>query len=163
MTTTDLLWAAVVLLLAGLLFGCGNEALKINASIARSMLTVQSETGPAIRQARIDASVSAGRDVHDAGGTQDEAQRAATQATRRWQCAVDGHRMFALAVGSYIDALALWANGEAFELVDILPFVRRAIDSYRVLSSCARSLGSQLLPEAPAFFDLIPPTWSVSP
>jgi hypothetical protein len=67
-----------------------------------------------------------------------------------------------LAVGAYIDTLALWAAGRDFELTDAIPFVRRAIDAYTVLASCVASLGSDALPEVPAFFDLVPATWGAT-
>jgi hypothetical protein len=147
-------------LVAILAVGCGNEALRINAGVARAMLEVQAESGPVIRELRVSAGVEAGREAHARGEPEATAQAAASSAAARWSCAIDGHRLYSLAVGAYIDTLALWVAGRDFELVDAIPFVRRALDSYRVLSSCLRSLGSEVLPEAPSFLDMIPPTWS---
>jgi len=161
MSAHDWLLVALAITLPILLVGCGNEALRANATVARAMLEIQAESGPIVRELRVSASVNAAREVHDSGGDEATAQAAATETSRRWQCAIDGHRIYALAVGSYIDALALWLSGEDFELLDAIPFLRRGLDSYRVLSSCLRSLGSDALPEVPSFLNLIPPTWSV--
>jgi hypothetical protein len=154
---------AVLALLVSAVFvaGCGNEALRINAEVARGMLELQAESGPRIRELRIAAGVSAGREAMEAGLQQDRAQAAARAAAEQWQCAIDGHSIYAEAVGSYIDTLTLWQAGRDFDISDILPFVRRAIDSYRFLSSCLSSLGSDVLPELPSFFNLIPPTWGI--
>lgn len=156
-----LLWVLAFVVLSVLFVGCGNEALKANVSIASAMLEVQSASGPVIRAARVEAGVSAGRDVHDSGGDEASAQLAASSAARRWQCAIDGHRIYASAVGAYIDTLALWAAGLDFELTDAIPFVRRALDTYRALVSCLVSLGSDALPAVPVFLDSIPPLWEV--
>lgn len=160
MTLHDLTLLVALVLLSCLALGCGNEALRINAGVAGAMLEVQSASGPVIRAARVKAGVDAGRAVHTSGGSEPEAQSAARSAADEWMCAVNGHRLYSLAVGSYIDTLALWAAGRDFELADAIPFVLRALDSYRVLSACLRSLGSEALPETPSFLDMIPPAWS---
>ncbi|MCH8084648.1 MAG: hypothetical protein IH885_10475, partial [Myxococcales bacterium] len=118
MNAHDIAFAVLAVVLAALLVGCGNEALRINASIARVMLEVQATSGPIIRELRVDAGVAAGREVHSSGGDEARAQRAATSTARRWQCAIDGHRIYSSAVGAYIDALVIWQAGDDFELTD---------------------------------------------
>ncbi len=149
-------------IVAALIFvaGCGNAALQVNATVARAMLEVQAESGPVVRQLRIDASVGAARAVHDSGGDEAAAQAAAAATATRWRCVIDTHRIYSGAVGAYIDTLALWLAGLDFELADSIPFVRRALDAYRALASCTSSLGSEVLPAVPTFFDLIPSDWS---
>lgn len=154
--------ALSILVLGATVTGCGNQALQANQEVARMMLEVQSTSGPVIRQLRIDASIAAGREVQESGGQESAAQVAASETAQRWQCALDGHGIYATAVSAYIDTLTLWQGGQDFELLDVLPFVRRAIDSYSFLVSCLASLGSDLLPEVPAFFSLIPSTWSLT-
>ena len=162
MVASDIASIVLAVCVAFLVAGCGNEALRVNATVARAMLEVQAESGPVIRELRVNAGVEAGREAHDRGAPEAEAQAAATAAASAWQCAIDGHGIYASAVGAYIDALALWANGVELELADALPFVRRAIDAYGFLASCLRSLGSDALPDAPSFLNLIPPVWSVT-
>lgn len=152
------LLALSTLLLAS---GCGVEALRINADIARGMLEVQSSSGPAIRRARMNAAIEAGRQAHANGLPESAAQLAAEHVADQWQCAIDGHSIYALGVGAYIDALALWQSGDGFSLAGVIPFVSRAVDSYRFLASCLTGLGSSILPEIPDFFRLIPPVWDV--
>jgi len=159
MVASDIASIVLAVCVAFLVAGCGNEALRINATIARAMLEIQSSSGPMIRELRVNAGVEAGREAHDRGDSEAAAQASAAAAADAWQCAIDGHGIYASAVGAYIDALALWSNGVELELADALPFVRRAIDSYRFLASCLRSLGSDVLPDAPAFLDLVPPAW----
>jgi len=151
-----------VLAFAALVVGCGNEALRVNATVARAMLEVQSQSSPIIRDARVAAAVESARAVHDSGGEEAVALEAAQATAERWQCAVDGHRSFAGAVGAYVDALVLWNSGADFALTDSIPFVLVALDAYRSIVSCLRSLGSSALPDVPAFFELIPSEWSVS-
>jgi len=155
----SLLLAFVLVALAA---GCGNSALKMNAGIARAMLEVQATSGPLIRELRVEAGVDAGRRAHDRGEPVEEAQAAARAAAGRWQCAIDGHRLFSLAVGTYIDALVIAQANDAFKFEDVIPFVRRALDTYRALSSCLRSLGSDALPAAPGFLNVIPPGWATT-
>lgn len=154
--------ACIIVCLALLATGCGNEALRMNAELGRGMLEAQSTSGPIIRQLRIDASVAAGRAAHDRGAPESTAQAAAQAEAQRWQCALDGHGIYASAVSAYIGTLALWNAGQDFGLTDVLPYARRALDGYRFLASCLASLGSAILPEVPAFFDLIPSGWSLS-
>lgn len=154
------LWAALIVCTL-LLVACGNEALRLNTAIATGMLEVQSASGPVVRQLRSQAAVSAARRVHDVGGTEVEAQAAAETEADSWQCALEGHRIYALAVGTYIDTISLWSNGRDFALLDAFPFVQRALDSYRFFASCLASLGSDVLPEVPEFFNLIPSTWNM--
>lgn len=142
--------------------GCGNAALQTNATVARAMLEVQAESGPLVRELRIDAATAAAREVHATGGNEAAAQAAATSAASRWQCAIDTHRIYSTAVGSYIDTLVLWQAGRDFELSDSIPFVARALDAYRALTSCLSSLGSDALPTVPSFLDLIPSAWGVA-
>lgn len=164
MSDHTLLVATVfAIVLAAFASGCGNEALRINTSIARAMLEVQAESGPLIRELRVAAGVSAGHSAHARGEPEAVAQIAARAAASRWQCAIDGHRLYSIAVGTYIDTLALWGAGEDFELTDAIPFVIRALDTYRVLASCLLSLGSEVLPAVPAFLDVIPPMWMGAP
>ncbi len=161
MNMHDLLLTVALAASAFLFVGCGSAALKTNAAIASAALEIQSVSGPVIRELRINAGVTAGDEVYSSGGTEAEAQAAAARTTARWQCAIDGHRVYSTAVGAYIDALSLWSVGRSFELTDVIPIVRGVLDSYRVFSSCLRSLGSDALPEVPLFFGLIPPAWSV--
>ncbi len=123
------------------------------------MLEAQAQSGPEIRKLRVEAGIEAGRKVHDAGGPEKEAQAAAATAMGHWQCAINGHSVYSSLVGAYIDALALWASGEEFKVIDALPFMRRALVAYRSLSACLKILGSDVLPGAPSFLSLIPPTW----
>ena len=139
--------------------GCGNEALRINAEIARVMLEYQSTSGPLIREARVNAAIAAAQTVHDSGGNEQAAQAVAVSTATRWQCAIDGHGIYAAAVSAYIDTIALWNIGQDFELIDVLPYARTAIESYTFLASCLMSLDTDFLPEVPSFFDLIPSTW----
>jgi len=156
----DFVLLAAVVVLSALFVGCGAGAIRTNATIAGAMLEVQSESGPLIRGLRIDASVNAARAAQERGEPEDIAQQEAQTVAGRWSCAIDGHRIFAGAVGSYIDALVLWQAGRDFELTDAVPFVTRALDAYRALVGCLSSLGSDILPAVPSFFDVIPPAWS---
>lgn len=158
MTLSDFALFVSLLLCAVLFVGCGNEALRTNAIVARSMLSIQTESSPAIREARIEAAVDAGRQAHAEGLPEDVAQQRAAEAADEWQCAIDGHRVYAGAVGAYIDAIVLVEAGADFSIADVVPFVTRAVNAYRSLASCLRSLGSSVLPE-PGFLDLIPPSW----
>ena len=162
MNATDLLLLVALVVLSALFVGCGDQALRTNAAVARAMLEVQAESGPIIREQRINAGVEAGRAAHARGEPEQIAQAEASAAAERWTCAIEGHRLYAGAVGSYIDSLALYAAGDGFDLLDALPFVRRALDAYRLLVSCLSSLGSDALPEVPSFLDMLPPTWNVS-
>ena len=129
------------------LFGCaGNEALRVNVEVARAMLEAQSASGPVIRDLRIDAALDAARAVHDAGGDESEALESARATADRWSCAIDGHRLY---------------SGAEFQLIDVVPFVRAALDAYRSIASCLQALGVANVPEEPAFFQLIPPEWSL--
>lgn len=152
---------AVVAAVAALaLQGCGNTALLLNAEVARGMLEIQATSGPAIRRFRVQAGITAGGEAQAHGATEQQAQRAALVAANRWQCAIDGHGIFAGAVTSYIATLALWQAGQDFELTQLLPYVFRAIDAYRFLRSCLTSLGNDTLLETPSFMRLIPSSWS---
>ena len=162
MTSHETLLMICAIVLAALFVGCGNQAWRVNASVARAMLEVQAESGPVIRELRVQAGVNAGREVHDRGGPEIEAQAAAVDAADRWDCAIEEHRIYSSMVGAYIDALALRVNDSDFELMDALPFVRRALAAYRALASCLASLESDALPETPEFLNLIPPAWSVT-
>lgn len=149
------------LVFAAIMAGCGNQALKANASVARAMLEVQVTSSPIIRDLRSEAGTKAGRAVFDAGGEEPEALTAASEELEGWQCAVDGHRIYSSAVGAYISALALWSAGERFELADALPFLTRALAAYRSLWSCLKSHDVDALPEVPGFLSIIPITWGV--
>ena len=162
MTTNEVVLFAILVLALFIALGCGNQALQVNAEIARAMLEVQSTNGPMIREARVNASVTAARAVHERGGTESEAQAIATDTASHWQCALDGHGIYATAVSAYIDTITLWQTGQDFEIEDILPFVRRAIDAYTFLASCMTSLSSDLFSEEPSFFSLIPSAWSMT-
>lgn len=162
MSETSILLFAILACTAALSLGCGNQALSMNAEVARAMLEVQSSSGPVIRGLRVSAGVEAGRVAHESGATEEQAQAFALRAANRWNCAIDGHRIYSGAVGAYIDALALWNLRADFQLADALPFVSRAIDAYRFVSSCLNELGSDALPELPSFFDLIPGSWSLN-
>lgn len=161
MTANDLILAIVLVACAVFAVGCGNEALRINAEIARGMLELQAESGPRIREARVNAGVEAGREAHARGAPEAEAQAAASHAAEQWQCAVTGHQIYSMAVGAYIDSLQIAQQDVGFAIIDAIPFVRRAVDSYRVLAACLLSIGSDLLPEVPDFFNLIPSGWGV--
>lgn len=154
---------ALLVVLVVFAVGCGNEALRVNASIARAMIEAQATSGPIVRQARVDASADAARVVHDSGGDEATALAAAQSTAERWRCAIDGHRFFALAVGAYVDALVVWQAGGDFGIFDLVPFVSRGLDAYRLLVSCLRSLGASALPDAPGFLSLVPSDWSLAP
>ena len=162
----DLSLLVAVALLAGLSVGCGAPALQINATVARAMLEVQSASGPVIRQLRVEAGIQAGREAFDAGEPEPVAQAAARTEAARWQCAVDGHRIYSSAVGAYIDTLVLWLAGADFEIADAIPFVMRAAGAYASLRSCIDSLDAPELDpiviENPTFLDLVPPGWGVA-
>ena len=154
-------WLILVFLFAVVLAACGNAALKTNAVIARAMLEAQTETGPVIREARVEAGVEAARIAMSDGLSRAIAHREAEAATDRWECAVSGHRLYSEGVSSYIDTLVLWNAGADFELTDVIPFAVRAVNSYRVMTTCLGGLGMEL-PE-PAFLDLIPSDWADQP
>lgn len=149
------------LLLIALAFGCGGAAEKINARIATGFVAVQAGAEPIVRQGRVEAAVAAAQAVRDRGGNSDEATHAATEAAESWACAVNGHRLFGIAVRTYVDSLTLATIGGTFQLDYLLPLLGRALASYRELRACLASLGSNALPESPAFFDLIPTEWSL--
>ena len=163
--THDLWLAVSFAMLAALSIGCGSQALKVNASVAHAMLEVQAASGPVIRELRKAASVRAGRQAFEAGEPEPVAQAAARNESTRWQCAIDGHRIFAGAVGSYIDTLVLWQAGADFKLADAVPFVARAVAAYTALRSCVDSLNAPelapILVENPTFLNLVPPDWGV--
>lgn len=162
MTTDAAITVAVCALSLMCLAACGNTALQVNGEIARAMLEVQSSSGPVIRELRVNASIQSARDVHDSGGNEAAAQAAAENTARSWQCAIDGHGIFATAVSAYVDTLSLWNAGQDFALSSVLPYVMRAVEAYRFLASCMTSLGSDALPEVPAFMNLIPSTWAAN-
>lgn len=152
----------LVALIALSVAACGNEALHINASVANAMLEVKEHSSPLVREARREAAVNSARAVHDAGGTEDEAQAAAAETARRWLCAIDTHRIFGDAVGTYIDAIALaQAGGTPFNLQSMIGYARSGVSTYRSMRNCLVSLGNFALPELPGFFNLLPPTWGV--
>ena len=142
------------------LAGCGSSALKTNAVIARAMLTAQEESSPLIREARIEAVVETVRASHAAGEPESVARQRADEMKVDWECAIDGHRVFSHAVGAYIDALVLVNAGADFQLVDVLPFFVRAVNSYRALASCLATLGAGDVLPVPEFLGLIPTDWS---
>lgn len=170
--------AVCALLALTLMFavGCGNEALRVNAEIARAMLEIQSTSGPLIREARVNAAIASAQAVHDSGGNEQAARAAAIETASNWQCTLDGHGFYAAAVSAYIDTIALWNTGQDFQWIDVIPYVRRAIDSYVVLASCLTSLGNDALTGSASFinqisavlddpsslFDLTPSTWMTS-
>ena len=160
--SSTIAWLVAFVVLSFAFVGCGSNALKMNANVARVMLEVQAESGPVIRELRVDASVESARQVHESGGDEEAARAAATRTANRWQCAIDSHRIYQSAVGAYIDSLALWYVGDDFNWTDAIPYVVRVLDMYRALVSCLRSLGSSALPAVPAFLDLIPSTWGVA-
>lgn len=140
--------------------GCGASTNELAATSAEAMHVVQVETGPRIRALRRDAMVRAGTRVHDAGGSEADAHAAVDAEARRWTCAVEGHRLYSLGVGSFIDALFLATVQERnFEVRDLLPYLSRAVTTYRSLSSCLRALDVDLLPETPRFLTLLPSPW----
>lgn len=161
MTASDFALIFVVSILSVFAVGCGSEALQINGEIARGMLELQAESGPLIREARVNAGVEAGRQAHANGLPLEVAQDAATSAVGAWDCAVSGHQIYAMNVGAYIDSLELARIGGDFSLATFLPFFTRALDAYRVLSSCLRGLGSDFLPEVPGFLESVPPVWGL--
>ncbi len=152
---------SVVLLFVLLSTACGSSALKVNVGIAQVMLEAQVEAGPLIRAQRQNAMREAARAAHDRGEPQDVAELAARTVAGRWECAVNTSRIYSTAVGSYIDALSLWAAGRDFALLDAVPYIRRALGAYRATTACLLSLGSTLLPATPVFFDLLPPAWGI--
>lgn len=166
MTTNDAICATLCAVALLLTVGCGNEALHINAEIARAMLETQVTTGPVIRELRIASAVNAAQAAHDAGGQESEAQAAAEHAASLWQCALDGHGIYSGAVSAYIDSLTLWAadseSGSTFQLSSLIPFVGRVIEAYTLLASCVTALGSDALSDAPGFLDLIPSGWNTA-
>lgn len=162
MQTHDMLVAALCLLVVFALgSGCGNQALQAHQEVALVMLNLQAEGGPAIRELRVNAGITAGREAQLNGSLEEEAQQLALDAANEWNCAIEGHRIYATAVSAYIEVLTLWQAGQDFGLTDVLPFVSRAIDAYGFVSSCLRGLGSDLFPETPSFLNLIPSEWSL--
>lgn len=138
---------ALAFVLGSMIVGCGGGApgaLRVHAGIAQTLLTVQAESGPMVRRMRVEASVSAGAEVHRAGGTETEAHAAAEAESDRWTCAVEGHRAYADAVGLYIDALAMWqATGASppGTMAALTDAVGDVADAYRGLSRCLGTLG----------------------
>jgi hypothetical protein len=151
---------AGLVLLALLLLGCGASVDAVHAGIARGVIEAQVAFEPVIREARRDAMTAAADRVHGAGGTREEAEAAIELEGRRWLCAIDGHRIFAAAGATYIDALWLEQVGSgAFELATLAPFLRRILDAYRAIASCTTSLGTEL--PVPSFLDLLQPSWGL--
>lgn len=153
-------WLAAIVAVASLC-GCGANALQVNAQVATAMLEVQVTAGDAVRSAREADMLASARAAFESGAPEEQATAAAQAADERWQCAVDGHRLYQSAVGAYIDAVQLWSAGRSVQLTDALPFVRRALDAYRAIVGCLDSLGSEVLPRAPAFLDLFPAAWEL--
>ncbi len=150
----------LLLTLCLMLAGCGAGVDAVHAGIARGALETQVEFEPVIREARRDAMTAAVDRVHGAGGTREQAEAAVVVVRQHWQCAVDGHRLFGTAVGTYVDALWLDQQGDAtFSFATLGPFVRRILDAYRATASCVTSLGFGL--PVPSFLDLLPPTWGL--
>lgn len=152
--------ALKIVLLLALASGCGASALSTNARIAQAMVEIQATAETVVRDGRVDASVQAAQAVADNGGTIVEAEQAATAAAARWVCAVEGHRVYEIAMRTYVDALSLAAAGATFDLVMVLPLLGRSVRAYRALQTCLGTLGADL-PAAPDFLDLIPTEWSV--
>lgn len=146
----------LALTFASMNVGCGANALHTNATIARAMLSVQSTTGPLIREARVADAIAAGLAVRGSGGSEEAAQAAAMERADRWECALDGHRVYSLTVGAYVDALMLWEASGDVAWLDVVPFIESATDAYRVLAACLDSLGSTALPAEPEFILLLP-------
>lgn len=160
--TTAEFWATTLaLLLCVLVAACEGDALRMNASIAHVMLETQAESGPVIRELRQNAMRNAAREAYERGQNEFQARDAAGIAAIQWECAVNGHRLYATAVGTYIDAIALWMAGKDFQLYDAVPFVRRVLDTYRVMQRCLSSLGQHILPEVPGFADMLPAAWNL--
>lgn len=154
------LHVAILFFVLALVVGCGAGMDEVHAGIAQGGLEAQVAFEPVIRTGRRDAMTAAVDRVHTAGGSREQAEVAAETESRRWQCAVDGHRLFGTAVGLYIDALWLEQVGDAaFDLETLMPFVRRILDAYRATASCVLNLGVDL--PVPAFLDLLPATWGL--
>ena len=143
-----------------LALGCGAGVDAVHAGIAQGALEAQVAFEPVIRGARRDAMTGAVDRVHTAGGTREQAEAAVGVVRQHWQCAVDGHRLFGTAVGTYVDALWLeQVGGGGFDFATLGPFVRRILDAYRATASCVSGLGLEL--PVPDFLDLLPPTWAL--
>ena len=149
-----------LLALLALLVGCGGTA-DIHAGIGRGALGLQVRAEPMIRQWRRDAMTGEADRVHGAGGTREQAEGAVAAMSRRWQCAIEGHRIFGSAVSAYVDAVYLEnVTGGDFDISMMLRFLRPVLDAYRAVAACISSLGEFELP-VPDFMDLIPPAWGL--
>lgn len=152
---------ALLTLVALLLVGCSGAA-DIHAGVGRGALGMQVRSEPLIRQWRRDAMTGEADRVHGAGGTREQAEAAVDAMARRWQCAIEGHRIYSSAVSAYVDAVYLeHVTGGDFELSSMLLFLRPVLDAYRATAACVGSLGEFELP-VPDFLNLIPPMWGLS-
>lgn len=137
--------------------GCGNQALKANAVIASGMLSVQEESNPVIRRARVAALLEAAEQAHEGGLALGETLARVEETKEEWTCAIDGHALYSAAVTSYIEVLALVNAGAPFDIVTLIRFGVRALSSWRALDSCLESLGVDF--PTPDFVNLIPLSW----
>lgn len=149
----------ILAVLALLLFGCGASLDPVHAGIATGALELQVESEPLIRGWRVEEMRAAAAEVHDRGGSREEAEHAVAARATAWQCAVDGHRLASTATGAYVDAVLLGGSGVEFSLEVVLRFLGPLVSAYRSLASCVESLGHAL--PVPAFLELIPPAWGV--
>lgn len=142
--------------------GCGATAFEVQVEVAAGFESSSRETAQLVRAYRTDSMRAAAREVHDAGGSAEEAIAAARARGEELAPLVEGQRLYALATHAYVDALWIAEHrreGWSPELV--LPALRDLVDAYRHL----RRLGAQLdvpalaaLPETPSWLDgTLPP------
>ena len=149
----------IAIMVVGFFFvsGCGNGALKVNAVIASGMLSVEEESNPVIRRARVAALLEAAEQAHEQGLALGETLARVEETKEAWTCAIDGHALYSAAVTSYIEVLALVNAGAPFDVAALVQFGMRALSSWRALDSCLGSLGVDF--PTPEFVSLIPLSW----
>ncbi len=150
--------------LAVLLVGCGAGELSFHVEAARGFHDVRVETEPIIRRARIAAMTAEARRVHELGGSEAEARDAAEHESRRWECALSTHRLYGVAVATYVDELALasLAEDDDISLFDrVRPYIGRVVDTWRLTFSCVEELFPGALPGVPDILNLFPPSWNI--
>lgn len=152
---------AVWLVVAMGVCGC-SAVLKTNARIAGAMVEIQERSESVIRRGRVEASVAAARAVRDSGGDIEAAVEAADGVRDRWSCAIDGHQVYSIAVGTYVDTLTLVSVGGEFEFAMVVPLLGRALATYRELRECSERLGLTIFRELPQVLEQVPTEWNVA-
>lgn len=151
-----------VAVVAGWCSGCGAGAFATHVQVAAGFEDSARETAQLVRAYRTAEMRQAAREVHDAGGTLDEAIAAARARGAELGELVEAQRLYAIATHSYVDALWIAEHSrEGLKLSSVMDALRDLVDAYRHLRELGGEAGLEALarlPETPAWLDgAVPP------